>query len=63
MNIDEAVKRAMEEETLLDALTFGCIWESERIVKEARGNETWHTCFKITLDQIMTEWDKKIATN
>ncbi len=55
MNITEAVKRACEEPTLADALEFICVWESERVVRQALRNEKsgertpagckWETCF------------------
>ena len=45
MNITEATKRACEEPTLLDALTFICVWESERVVH----NDQWDTRFKGSL--------------
>lgn len=53
MNIGDAVKRACKEPTLLDALTWICIWESERVVRQARQNEQWGTCFKICLKSVM----------
>ncbi len=59
MNITEATNRACEENTLLDALTFICIWESERVVKQARTNEQWETCFKVSLRSVMEEYWKK----
>ena len=62
MNIDEAVKRACEEPTLLEALTSICIWESERIVKQARTNEQWETCFRICLKEVMEKYKLKGGT-
>ena len=53
MDIDEAVKKACEKDTLIDALTFICVWESERIVKQARENEQWETCFKVCLSRVL----------
>lgn len=53
MNIDEAVLRACQEPTLVDALSFICLWESERMVKQVRTNPTWDTCFKYCIDQVM----------
>lgn len=58
MNITEATKRACEESTLLDALTWICIWESERVVKQARANPQWETCFGICLKLVTEEYNK-----
>ncbi len=58
MNLVEATTRACEEDTLLDALTFICIWESERVVKQARANEQWETCFKHSLRSVMGKYNK-----
>jgi len=57
MNITEAVARACEEPTLLDALSWICVWESERVVKQARKNERWETCFKTCLERVMEQYE------
>lgn len=62
MNIDEATKRACEEPTLLDALTWICVWESERIVKQAKKElrdaegKGWYTCFRICLKSVLENY-------
>jgi hypothetical protein len=56
MNITEATERACKESTLLDALTYICIWESERVVKQARENKTWETCFRISLKSVLKSY-------
>jgi hypothetical protein len=63
MNLTDAVKRAIEEPTLVDALTWICIWENDRAVKQALGNPgsgsngaSWDTCFKISIDAVMNAW-------
>jgi len=56
MDIDQAVKRACEESTLLNALTWICVWESERIVKQARENEQWETCFNVCLKLVTDKY-------
>jgi hypothetical protein len=58
MNIIEATKKACEEPTLLDALSWICVWESERVVRQARSNEQWETCFKVCLESVMKEYAK-----
>jgi len=59
MNITEAVNRACEEPTLLDAQSWICIWECERVVKQARANPQWETCFKVCLKLVTEEYWKK----
>jgi len=59
MNIDEAVKQACEKPTLLEALTDICIWESERVVRQARTNKQWETCFRVCLKEVMEKYGYK----
>lgn len=59
MTLDEMLKKAVEMPLLLDALTFACVWESERIVKQARAHEQWETCFRVTLEATMKAWFKQ----
>ena len=60
MNIKEAVNEAMKEPTLLEAQTFICIWEMERVVKYVRShNGSWETCFKICLNEVTDAWEKE----
>jgi len=63
MNIDKAIKRACEEPTLLDALSWVCVWESERAIAQARFNfgsgsnsAGWDTCFKVCLKCVMEQY-------
>jgi len=56
MNIDEAVARACEEPTILKALSWMAVWESERIVVQARGNETWETCCETSFEHLVNKW-------
>ena len=66
MNFKEAIERACQEPTLLDAQTWICIWESERAIKQARENygsgtdgAGWDTCFKICLKEVTEEYWKR----
>lgn len=66
MNINEAVTRACQEPTLLDALTFICVWESERAINQARFNygsgsngAGWDTCFRHCLKEVMNNYETK----
>ena len=60
-SIDEAVKRACEEETFVKALSWIAIWETERIVKQARENKQWDTMFEYLFKQVADAyWDKTI---
>ena len=62
-NIDQAVERACKESTLLDALTWICVWESERAIRQVRKNygsgtdgAGWDTCFKYSLKRVMESY-------
>lgn len=58
MTLPEAVRWAMEGQTrLIDAQVRICIWETERIVKQARANPTWETCFFQCLVALQKAWD------
>ena len=70
VNIDEATKSACKEPTLLDALTWIAVWETERVVQQAKkyfetGVSTashgggWDTCFKVCFQRVMEAWEKK----
>ena len=67
LNIDEATKKACQEPTLLDALSWICVWESERVVKQAKKNlrdadgKMWDTCFKFCLKKVLEEYNKSIT--
>ena len=64
MNITEATERACEEPTLLDALTWICIWESERAIKQAKkemrdaDGKGWDTFFNICLGNVLRKYGK-----
>lgn len=65
MTIKEAIEIACEEPTLLDALSWICIWESERVVKQAKrglrgpDGQGWDTCFKFCLNEVMIKYKTK----
>lgn len=56
MNTSQAVERACREPTLIDALTWIAIWESERAIQQAKANPTWETCFKHCFTNVMKQW-------
>ena len=67
MNIVEAVARACKEPTLLDALSWICVWESERTIKQAleshesgvKGGANgagYDTCFRFCLTKVMESY-------
>ena len=61
MNIDEAVKIACEEPTLLDALVWICVWESGRVWgPNGQGGDT---CFKFCLEQVMKKYNQTEVIN
>ena len=70
MNLDDATIAACREPTLLKALAFICLWESERIVKQSHTNLTnstqanasgamWETCFETCLGSVMDKYKTK----
>ena len=73
MNVSEAITRAIEEPTLLDALSWIAVWESERVVRQAHafldtgertmGDEKgWDTMFSYLFKQVDDAWrDKEMA--
>jgi hypothetical protein len=63
MNITEAVDRAIQECTLIDALSWICVWESERAIQQARFNygsgsngQGWDTCFKYCISEVVKRY-------
>jgi ABC-type nitrate/sulfonate/bicarbonate transport system substrate-binding protein len=60
MNIIEAVQEACKEPTLLKALSWIAVWESERVVKVVRATKgPWDTCFYICFKMVTEEWVKQ----
>ncbi len=63
LNHDEAVRRACEEPTLVKALAFAAVWESERVVRQAldyRANgvsTVWDTCFERCLGEVLEQYE------
>lgn len=72
MDLSQAVARACEENSLIDALTYIAVWESERAIAQARefdrtGIRTgangggWDTCFRSCFTAVMESWEKRVA--
>ena len=77
MTLPEAAKKACGEPMLVDALSWICVWESERAIRQTflncrlegesiirteagrKGEKGWDTCFRISLEAVMEEWDKR----
>jgi len=68
MSLQEAVARACQEKTLVDALSFIAVWECERAIAQARefdrtGIRTgshdgaWDTCFRVCFVAVMEAWE------
>jgi len=62
--IKEMIEEACQKSNILDAIVYGCIWESERIIKQAASNiildesgRKWDSFFKIIIEQILKEYD------
>jgi len=69
-NFDEAVEKACAEPTLLEALSWIAVWESERAIAQARkffetGERTgsngggWDTCFKFCFRKVIERYEHK----
>lgn len=60
---DEAIARACQEPTMVDALSWICVWESERVVRQAHqffntgirqpDGKGWDTCFRVCIKAVM----------
>lgn len=59
MKLSEAVNRACQEPTLLEALSWICVWESERIVRQAKASAHWQTCFGACIELVLKEYLSK----
>ena len=68
MNIKEATNRALQEESLLDAITFMAIWENDRAVKQAIRNyeseernpdgSMYDTCFRSAFQYLLSKYEQ-----
>ena len=67
LKIDEATKRACEESSLIEALEWIAVWESERAIKQAVAyvrtgvstaapGQGWDTCFGFCFRHVVEEW-------
>ena len=66
MNITEATAKACEQPTLIDALSWICVWETKRIIKRYKKNlntaiiETnhgvWKACFNYCIENVMDNY-------
>lgn len=66
LDIVEAVEKACQEPTLLDALSWICVWESERVVRQAKkelrdaDGKGWDTCFKFCLGRVIEKYNQSL---
>lgn len=58
MTIDETVKIACQQPTLVDALSWICDWEGDRAIRQALRNEgkSWDTCYRYCIAAVMKTW-------
>jgi hypothetical protein len=67
MSLREAAAKACEQPTLLDALAWIAVCESERAIAQARefdktgvrtgaSGGSWDTCFKVCFQAVMDAW-------
>jgi hypothetical protein len=72
MVLDEAVRTACEQPSLVDALSWIAVWECERAIRQARefdrtGIKTagnggcWDTCFKTCFEQVIYHYSSENA--
>lgn len=70
VNLDQAVNKACEEKTLVEALTWIAVWETERVIKRVReydktgistasDGKCWDTCFTLCFKKTMEKWNEK----
>lgn len=70
MNYEQAIDRACEEPTLLEALSWIAVWESERVIpvahqflsgKSPRNGDGsgWTTCFKFLFNEVMEQYGQQ----
>lgn len=59
MNFNEAVEEACKKPTLVDALTYICVWESERVVKYTKEfpDEQWESCFHYCINNVIQKYN------
>jgi hypothetical protein len=63
MTLIQASKKACSEPSLIAALTWIAIWETERIVKQARRESDWETCFRCCFEQVFSDWKETRQTS
>lgn len=62
MNLTQAVARACQEPTFVEGLTFLAVWETERVVAQAKRDvanpdgSKWETCFGHIFKEFVSEW-------
>jgi dihydroneopterin aldolase len=58
MDFEEAVNMACKELSLDDALSYICIWESERVIKfvKENPNKPWETLFKYCISTVRVKY-------
>lgn len=53
------IDEACQQETLLDALTWICLWETDRILTRAHAGIEYETSFYICLSEVVKTWKLK----
>jgi len=70
VNLTQAVAQACKENSLVDALTYIAVWESERAIVQARefdrtgirtgaNGGAWDTCFRVCFAAVMEAWSRE----
>ena len=58
---DGLIDRACKEPTLVEALSFIClwVWESERSIQQARENPQWDTLFNFWISNVIKKYPQE----
>lgn len=65
MNVEEAVKIACKEPTLVKAFSWIAVWESERAIRQAleqkrdANGKMWDTCFEHCFNLVLDSYKEK----
>jgi hypothetical protein len=71
-HVEDAIRRACDEPTLVDALSFVALWECERVIPQAHeflsgrkprdaDGRGWDTCFGHLFARVIAAWNERAA--
>ena len=70
MNFQQAIDKACEEPTLLEALSWISLWECERVIpiahdflnggkRRSLDGQGWDSCFKFLIKEVMEQYGQQ----